>query len=148
MGMELNSFSSIMGEKILKESRSAQLMLIWSYQQKKGSHSTSEANSHSTLEIGSAADTQDACANCSTTATNIGDAHTDCLTSIVNDNVGCLNPSQYSGSFKIIASTTDQPRGNRAASGSTDGFCAIATNTSKSIDYFKPVEYAATSPIG
>jgi hypothetical protein len=47
-----------------------------------------------------------------------------------------------------MASATDQPRGNKAASGSAGGFCAVTANTSESIGYFKPVEYAATSPIG
>jgi hypothetical protein len=36
---------------------------------------------------------------------------------------------------------------NKAASGSTGGFSAIAANTSKSIGYFKPLEYTTTSPI-
>jgi hypothetical protein len=116
--------------------------------EKKTSYSTSKAKSHSTSEIGSAAYTRDACANRSITTTNAWDAHSDSPALTVNDNADCLNPSSYGGSYKIFTSTPDQPRSSKATSVSTSGFYTIATNTSKSIGYFKPVEYAATSPIG
>jgi hypothetical protein len=61
--------------------------------EKNTSYSTSKTKSHSTSEIGLAADTRDACANCSATTTNAWDAHTYNPTSTVNDNAGCLNPN-------------------------------------------------------
>jgi hypothetical protein len=82
-----------MGAKPLKESRSAQLLFIWSYQQIKGLLFHLRGQTHSTSKIGSATDTQEACANYSTTATNDQDAHTDSLASIVNDNADSLTPA-------------------------------------------------------
>jgi hypothetical protein len=61
----------------------------------KTSCSTSRARSYSTSEIGSAADTRDAYANCSATATNAWDAHADSPASTVNNNAGYHNPSKY-----------------------------------------------------
>jgi hypothetical protein len=89
----------------------------------------------------------DASANCSTTAADTRDACADCPTSIINVNAACLNPSQHSGSYKVIASAADQPRGDKTAY-STGGSCTSAANTSESIGYFKPVEFAAINLIG
>jgi hypothetical protein len=100
----------------------------------KSSYYTSKTNSYVASEIGSAADTWDACI--------------DYPTSTVNINETCLKPTQHNGSYKIIASGTNQPRGDRAANNSTGGCCTNTTNTSESIGSFKPVEFAAINPIG
>jgi hypothetical protein len=43
--------------------------------------------------------------------------------------------------------TANQPRNNRTVGVSTSRFNTITANTSESIGYFKPVEYATDSPI-
>jgi hypothetical protein len=71
-----------------------------------------------------------------------------------------IAPSQQSMIMQVVltsantvAHTRSSPHqpinqgGDRTTSNSTGGFCTIAANTSKSIGYFKPVEFVAISPI-
>jgi hypothetical protein len=105
-----------------------------------------QTNSCSTPEISSSADTSNTRANCSTIAANARDACADCPTTTVNINAACIDPGQYSRSYKIIAPTADQPRGDRAVNNSTGGLCRGTANASESTVYFKLVESAATNP--
>jgi hypothetical protein len=97
MGKEWCLSTSVMGAKPLRESRLAQLMLIWSYQQRKGL--LFDLRDQIPLHLRDRLSSRYSGCLCKPlhAATSARDAHTDSPASTVNDNAGCLNPSQYGG---------------------------------------------------
>jgi hypothetical protein len=126
-----------MGVKLLRDSRSVQLMLTWSYRQKKlpvppqGPDPTPPQRSAQQPILGMPMQTAPQ------------------QQAMLGMPMQTAPPQQSTTMQAIITpANTVFPMSSRAAGVSTSRLCTIAANTSESIGYFKPVEYTANSSIG